>query len=184
MGGGSWRPLAATVVVAVLLGAVAAASQTAREQTAVQAATQSLALSLAPWQHHSAASSSPPDSTGPMAITLREVQQGGLCQTGAPPVPVVELGIATAHAAMLAGSLNCSALVGAYLQRIAAFDQRTQLNSIRGIHPQAIMVSCSSLAHSRLGCAASLLPSPAAAAAKPQPQPSLACRETLRSPAC
>jgi hypothetical protein len=43
---------------------------------------------------------------------------------------------------MLAGSLNCSALVAAYLQRIAAFDQRTQLNSIRAIHPQAVAVSC------------------------------------------
>lgn len=161
MGGGLWRLLTA----AVLLGALAAAGQTSREQIAGEAATQSLAMSLAPPQHRSAASSSPPDSTGPMGITLREVQQGGLCQTGAPAVPVVELGIAQAHAAMLAGSLNCSALVAAYLQRIAAFDQRTQLNSIRGVHPQAVAVSLHFICP-RLGCtASSLLPPPAAAAA-------------------
>lgn len=181
---GGWRPPAVSAVAAVLLGALAVAGQAARDQNAAQAATQSLARSLAPPQHHSAASSSPPDSTGPVGITLRDLQQGGLCQTGAPAIPVVELGIAQAHAAMLAGSLNCSALVAAYLQRIAAFDQRTQLNSIRALHPHAVEVSCPTkppwqhCQPAAILCCSFGCPAPA-----PAP-PSLTCCEPLRSPAC
>lgn len=83
----------------------------------------------------------PTDSTGTAAVTLRDVQLGGLCQTGSPQVPVVELTIAGAQAAMLAGLLNCSRLVEAYLQRIAAYDQRTQLNAIRAVNPSVAQVS-------------------------------------------
>ena len=110
--------------------------------------------------------------------------RGGLCQTGAPAIPVVELGIAQAHAAMLAGSLNCSALVAAYLQRIAAFDQRTQLNSIRALHPHAVEVSCPTkppwqhCQPAAILCCSFGCPAPA-----PAP-PSLTCCEPLRSPAC
>lgn len=145
MDGGGWRPhaLAAVVVAAVLGAALAVASQPSPEQpTEQQSAKEALIWSLYSPQHRSGAGS-PSDSTGPAALTLRNLQQGGLCQTGAPAAPVVELGIAEAHAAMLAGSLNCSALVAAYLQRIAAFDQRTQLNSVRAVNPQAAAVSSS-----------------------------------------
>ncbi|KAI7836709.1 hypothetical protein COHA_009485 [Chlorella ohadii] len=39
---------------------------------------------------------------------------------------------------MLAGNLTCSQLVAAYLQRILAFDQPLQLNSIRALNPSAM----------------------------------------------
>jgi len=41
---------------------------------------------------------------------------------------------------MLAGNLTCSQLVAAYLQRILAFDQPLQLNSIRALNPSAMEV--------------------------------------------
>ncbi len=78
-------------------------------------------------------------STCSLLAALQGVQ-GGLCQSGAPPVPVVELTIGQAHAAMLAGNLTCSQLVAAYLQRILAFDQPLQLNSIRALNPSAMEV--------------------------------------------
>ena len=96
----------------------------------------------------------PADSVGTAAVTLRDVQRGGLCQSGAPPLPVVELTIAQAHAAMLAGRLTCSVLVAAYLQRIQAFDARLGLNSIRSIDPRAAQVRWS-------GAAAVAMPSAA-----------------------
>ena len=42
------------------------------------------------------------DSVGPAAVTLAALEQG-VCQTGKPVVPVVELTIAEAHAALLSG---------------------------------------------------------------------------------
>lgn len=72
------------------------------------------------------------DSLGPAAFTARQ-----LCSSRDAGLGVVERTIGEAHADMLAGRLTCSGLVGAYLQRIAALDQRTQLNSIREVHPVA-----------------------------------------------
>lgn len=59
------------------------------------------------------------------------------CVSGAPAVPVVELGVAAAHAAMLRGDLNCSTLVASYLARIASMDQRSRLNAVRALAPGA-----------------------------------------------
>lgn len=114
----------------------------------------------------------PPDSVGTAAVTLRDVQRGGLCQSGQPAVPVVERTIGEAHAAMLAGRLTCSGLVGAYLQRI---DARLGLNSIRAVNPGAVQVRsrgrrcrCAPCRHCRpRGCAA-VPPSP------PPPMPAFA----------
>jgi hypothetical protein len=79
-----------------------------------------------------------PDSLGPgPAVTAQQLWQG-LCQTGKPQNPVVELTIAEAHSLMLAGQLTCTDLVTAYQQRIAAFDQPLQLNSIRTLIPAAL----------------------------------------------
>lgn len=79
-----------------------------------------------------------PDSLGPgPAVTAQQLWQG-LCQTGKPQNPVVELTIAEAHFMMLAGQLTCTDLVTAYQQRIAAFDQPLQLNSIRSLNPAAL----------------------------------------------
>lgn len=90
------------------------------------------------------ASTLPHDALGPAPLTLKGVQQG-LCQSGAPPVPLVELTIAQAHAAMLGGQLNCTGLVAAYLQRILAFDTRLQLNSIRTVNPGVAQVRAAPL---------------------------------------
>ena len=48
------------------------------------------------------------------AITVAAVQ--ALCSNGAPAWPVAEASISSVHAAMLAGNLTCSQLVGAYVQ--------------------------------------------------------------------
>jgi hypothetical protein len=77
------------------------------------------------------------DSLGPAGLSARQLWEG-LCSSGAPQVSVVEKTIGGAHADMLAGRLTCSSLVAAYLQRIAALDQRMQLNSIRAVHPAAV----------------------------------------------
>jgi Asp-tRNA(Asn)/Glu-tRNA(Gln) amidotransferase A subunit family amidase len=69
-----------------------------------------------------------------MAVTVAQAERG-LCATGAPPLPMVELTIAQARAALLGGFLNCSALVLAHIQRIAAYNQPTQLNAVRAVHP-------------------------------------------------
>ena len=48
------------------------------------------------------------------AVTVAGVQ--ALCSNGAPAWPVSEASISSVHAAMLAGNLTCSQLVGAYMQ--------------------------------------------------------------------
>jgi hypothetical protein len=48
------------------------------------------------------------------ALTVAGVE--GLCSSGAPRWPVLEASITSVHAAMLAGQLTCSQLVGAYVQ--------------------------------------------------------------------
>ena len=48
------------------------------------------------------------------AVTVAAVS--GLCSSGAPAWPVLEANIASVQAAMLAGRLTCSQLVGAYVQ--------------------------------------------------------------------
>ncbi|KAL4859438.1 Zinc finger CCCH domain-containing protein 40 [Chlorella vulgaris] len=79
-----------------------------------------------------------PDSLGPgPAVSAQQLWQG-LCQTGKPQNSVVELTITEAHSLMLAGQLTCTELVTAYQQRIAAFDQPLQLNSIRTLNPTAL----------------------------------------------
>lgn len=138
----------AAAAAAQQAGAAAAAPPPAAQATsAAQQATSQLAAAMqaagvGPGPPVSSAGSQgaggvPAGAVGTAAITLRDVQLGGLCQDGAPPVPLVELTIAGAHAAMLEGSLNCSALVAAYLQRIAAFDRRTQLAAVRAVNPGA-----------------------------------------------
>lgn len=77
------------------------------------------------------------DATGVMAVSIAEIRTG-LCTSGAPPVPVAELTIDTAHALFAQGALNCSSLVNAYLQRITNLDQRTALNAIFTINPAAM----------------------------------------------
>jgi amidase len=82
----------------------------------------------------------PEDSIGVMAVSVADLHNG-LCTTGAPPLPVAELTIAEAHAAFGNGTLNCSSLVKAYLQRIAAFDRRTELNSVINVNPKVLVES-------------------------------------------
>lgn len=77
-----------------------------------------------------------PDAVGPMSVSVAELDRG-LCTTGAPPVPLVEITIARSQELFFSGDLNCSALVAAYIQRIAAFDGRTQLNAVRALNPAA-----------------------------------------------
>lgn len=69
-------------------------------------------------------------------MTAAAVDQG-LCTTGAPPIPIAELTIDQAHEALWQGNLTCSDLVAAYLARIAAFDQRTQLNAVQALNSHA-----------------------------------------------
>jgi amidase len=78
----------------------------------------------------------PEDAIGVMAVSVAELREG-LCTTGAPPIPVAELTISEAHAAFLNGTLTCSSLVNAYLQRIAAFDARTHLHAILTVNTAA-----------------------------------------------
>lgn len=91
-----------------------------------------------------------PSHLGPAEVTLRGVQDG-LCREGGPQFPVAELTVAGAHAAMADGSLNCSGLVQAYLQRIAAYDRRLQLNAIHKLNPRAVEVRSSRL-QAHMGC--------------------------------
>jgi Asp-tRNA(Asn)/Glu-tRNA(Gln) amidotransferase A subunit family amidase len=76
----------------------------------------------------------PEDAIGTMAISTAKLYSG-LCNNGAPPIPVAELTISKVHAAFANGTLNCSSLVNAYLQRIDAFDTRTGLNAILTLNP-------------------------------------------------
>lgn len=73
-----------------------------------------------------------------MAVSVAEIANG-LCITGAPVLPVANLTIASARAALWSGRLNCSGLVAAYINRINAYDQRTGLNSVLTINSQATM---------------------------------------------
>lgn len=133
---------AAAAPAAQALQAQAAAIAPSSHSPAAQAAAQ-LASVLRAQQMGTAPqdpSSLAVEALGPAAVTLKGLQQG-FCQSGAPAVPVVEMTIAQAHTAMLEGRLNCSQLVGAYLQRIVAFDQPLQLNSIRSVNPASIEVA-------------------------------------------
>lgn len=132
----------AAAPAAQALQAQAAAIAPASHSPAAQAAVQLASVLRA--QQLGTAPQDPSDlaveALGPAAVTLKSLQQG-FCQSGAPAVPVVEMTIAQAHTAMLEGRLNCSQLVGAYLQRIVAFDQLLQLNSIRSVNPASIQVA-------------------------------------------
>src|SRR5688572_15571877 len=56
--------------------------------------------------------------------------------------PVEETTIADIHAAFRAGTLTCRALVGQYLQRIAAYDkQGPAINSLVVVNPDALRVA-------------------------------------------
>lgn len=55
---------------------------------------------------------------------------------------VINATIADIHAAMLAGTLTCRALVEAYLKRIAAYDQSgPKLNAVIRLNPKALATS-------------------------------------------
>ncbi|GAB3289603.1 amidase family protein [Hymenobacter humi] len=54
------------------------------------------------------------------------------------PFEVAEASIEDVHAALKRGDCNCEQLVGAYLARIAAYDQPTKLNAIVVTNPAAI----------------------------------------------
>ncbi|KAH7618117.1 putative Glutamyl-tRNA(Gln) amidotransferase subunit A [Nannochloris sp. 'desiccata'] len=79
----------------------------------------------------------PEDAIGTMAVSVAELRTG-LCNNGAPALPVAELTISEVHAAFANGILNCSSLVNAYLQRIDSFDTRTGLNAIISLNPDVL----------------------------------------------
>lgn len=79
----------------------------------------------------------PENAIGTMAVPVAELRNG-LCNTGAPPIPVAELTISEVHGSFANGTLNCSSLVKAYLQRIDAFDTRTGLNAIVTLNPRVL----------------------------------------------
>ena len=79
----------------------------------------------------------PEDATGVMPVSTADLRNG-LCTSGATSVPVIELTILEAHDYFSRGALNCSTLVTAYLERIAALDKRTTLNAVFTINPAAI----------------------------------------------
>lgn len=83
------------------------------------------------------AQSGSPDSINSMAVTVAQLDQG-LCTQGAPPVPVATLTIASARQALWSGSINCSTLVRAYIERVEAYDQRTGLNAVLRLNEKAL----------------------------------------------
>lgn len=70
-------------------------------------------------------------------ITAQAIQTS--CSSGAPPFPITELTITAAHEAFLNGSLTCSQLVAAYVQRISAYDDI--INSVSFINPNLVTES-------------------------------------------
>ncbi|KFM26628.1 Zinc finger CCCH domain-containing protein 4 [Auxenochlorella protothecoides] len=77
----------------------------------------------------------PPDSTGPAVVTVSQLERGmcppALGSTAHPPV--LELSIAGARIAMLAGRFTCTQLVQTYLDRIRVYDAPLGLNSVRAV---------------------------------------------------
>jgi len=71
-----------------------------------------------------------------MAVSAADIH-AGLCTTGAPPIAITELTITEAQDALWYGSITCSDLVDAHLQRIAALDQKTGLNAVRAVNTNA-----------------------------------------------
>lgn len=78
-----------------------------------------------------------PDSINSMAVTVAELDLG-LCTQGAPPIPVAELTIASARQALWTGAINCTTLVRSYIERIAAYDQKTGLNAVLRLNDAAL----------------------------------------------
>lgn len=69
-------------------------------------------------------------------------------------VDITEASIASVHAALEAGRLNCRTLVQAYLDRIAAYDKRgPALNAIQTLNPRALTIADSLDAVQRTGAA-------------------------------
>lgn len=128
--GGGQRPTQLAVLLAL---AALAACQDAPPACPGRTTTVSVAAAL---PHTAAGVPLPAEAVGPAALTAADVRRG-LCQTGAPEHPVVELTIAEAREAMLGGRLSCSGLVAAYRQRILQLDQRLQLNAVLALSPTA-----------------------------------------------
>jgi amidase len=59
-----------------------------------------------------------------------------------PPFHVLEATIDGIHAALRSGQISCSALVQAYLNRIAAYDQKgPALNAVQNVNPDALRIA-------------------------------------------
>ena len=123
------------VLAAAGLGLLLLQLPLAAAQSPVPSGTQEY-LTVAGSQPQEPSLQLPLDAVGPAAVTVADVWLG-TCKTGAPELPVVELGIAAARRAMLAGQLTCSGLVAAYLQRIRALDKPLRLNAVRVVSPAA-----------------------------------------------